>query len=73
MVYNEGTPYEYAVETTEYYCDVEHQWLYGEVKNYSADEVMEGYEFTDEEKDLYETYLTQVASMNGDDENIGLF
>ena len=70
VVYNEGTPYEYAVETTEYYCDVEHQWLYGEVKNYSADEVMEGYEFTDEEKDLYETYLAQVASMNGDDENI---
>ncbi len=70
VVYNEGTPYEYAVETTEYYCDVEHQWLYGEVKNYSADEVMDGYEFTDEEKDLYETYLAQVASMNGDDENI---
>ena len=23
VVYNEGTPYEYAVETTEYYCDVE--------------------------------------------------
>lgn len=70
VVYNEGTPYEYAVETTEYYCDVEHQWLYGEVKNYSADEVMDGYDFTDEEKDLYETYLAQVASMNGDDENI---
>ncbi len=70
VVYNEGTPYEYAVETTEYYCDVEHQWLYGEVKNYSADEVMDGYDFTDEEKDLYETYLAQIASMNGDDENI---
>ena len=67
VVYNEGTPYEYAVETTEYYCDVEHQWLYGEVKNYSADEVMDGYDFTDEEKDLYETYLAQIASMNGDD------
>ncbi len=70
VVYNEGTPYEYAVETTEYYCDVEHQWLYGEVKNYSANDVMDGYDFTDEEKDLYETYLAQVASMNGDDENI---
>lgn len=70
VVYNEGTPYEYAVETTEYYCDVEHQWLYGEVKNYSADEVMDGYDFTDEEKDLYEMYLAQIKSMTGVDENI---
>ncbi len=70
IVYNEGTPYEYTVESTEYYCDVQHQWLYGEVKNYTVQNVMDGYDFTDEEKDLYEMYLAQIKSMNGVDENI---
>lgn len=69
-VYNEGTPYEYTVESTEYYCDVQHQWLYGEVTNYTVQNVMDGYDFTDEEKDLYEMYLAQIKSMNGVDENI---
>ena len=70
VIYNEGTPYEYTVESTEYYCDVQHQWLYGEVKNYTVQNVMDGYDFTDEEKDLYEMYLAQIKSMNGVDENI---
>ena len=69
-VYNEGTPYEYTFESTEYYCDVQHQWLYGEVTNYTVQNVMDGYDFTDEEKDLYEMYLAQIESMNGVDENI---
>ena len=69
-VYNEGTPYEYTVESTEYYCDVQHQWLYGEVVNYTIDDVLSEYNFTDEEKDLYEMYLAQIKSMNGVDENI---
>lgn len=69
-VYNEGTPYEYTVEGTEYYCDVQHQWLYGEVTNYTVQNVMDEYDFTDEEKDLYEMYLAQIKSMNGVDENI---
>lgn len=69
-IYNEGTPYEYTVESTEYYCDVQHQWLYGEVTNYSVDDVLNEYDFTDEEKDLYEMYLAQIRSMTGDDENI---
>lgn len=69
-VYNEGTPYEYTVESTEYYCDVQHQWLYGEVTNYTVDDVLSEYNFTDEEKDLYEMYLAQIKSMNGVDENI---
>lgn len=69
-VYNEGTPYEYTVESTEYYCDVQHQWLYGEVTNYTVQNVMDEYDFTDEEKDLYEMYLAQIKSMNGVDENI---
>ncbi|MCM1059842.1 MAG: hypothetical protein NC452_06075 [Eubacterium sp.] len=68
-VYNEGTPYEYAVESTEYYCDVQHKWLYGEVTNYTVQNVMDEYDFTDEEKDLYEMYLAQIASMTGVDEN----
>lgn len=63
-------PYEYTVETTEYYCDVDHRWLHGEVTNHTADEVMEEYEFTDEEKALYEMYLAQIEAMTGDDENV---
>ncbi len=69
-VYNEGTPYEYTVESTEYYCDVQHQWLYGEVTNHTVDDVLSEYDFTDEEKDLYEMYFAQIKSMNGVDENI---
>lgn len=69
-VYNEGTPYEYTVESTEYYCDVQHQWLYGEVTNYTVQNVMDEYDFTDEEKDLYEMYFAQIKSMNGVDEDI---
>lgn len=70
VIYNEGTPYEYTVESTEYYCDVQHQWLYGEVTNYTVDDVLSEYNFTDKEKDLYEMYLAQIKSMNGVDENI---
>ena len=70
IIYNEGTPYEYTVESTEYYCDVQHQWLYGEVTNYTVQNVMDEYDFTDEEKDLYEMYLAQIRSMTGDDKNI---
>lgn len=70
VIYNEGTPYEYTVESTEYYCDVQHQWLYGEVTNYTVQNVMDGYDFSDEEKDLYEMYLAQIRSMNGVDEDI---
>lgn len=70
VIYNEGTPYEYTAESTEYYCDVQHQWLYGEVTNYTVDDVLSEYDFTDEEKDLYEMYLAQIKSMNGVDENI---
>ena len=69
-VYNEGTPYEFTVETTEYYCDVQHQWLYGEVTNHSVDDVLAAYEFTDEEKDLYSMYLAQIEAMMGDDEDV---
>lgn len=70
VIYNEGTPYEYTVESTEYYCDVQHQWLYGEVTNYTVDDVLSEYNFTDKEKDLYEMHLAQIKSMNGVDENI---
>lgn len=66
-IYNQGTPYEFAVETTEYYCDVSHQWLYGEVKNHTAEKVMEEYDFTDEEKDLYRMYLAQTIELTGED------
>ena len=70
VIYNEGTPYEYTVESTEYDCDVQHQWLYGEVTNYTVQNVMDEYDFTDEEKDLYDMYLAQIKSMTGVDEDI---
>lgn len=66
-IYNQGTPYEFAVETTKYYCDVSHQWLYGEVKNHTAEKVMEEYAFTNEEKDLYRMYLAQTTELTGED------
>lgn len=64
-VYNQGTPNEYVVVTTTYYCDVEHQWLNGEVTNHTLEEVLASYSFSDEEKNLYNMYLEQINKMLG--------
>ena len=64
-VYNQGTPNEYVVVTTTYYCDVDHQWLNGEVTNHTLEEVLASYNFSDEEKDLYNMYLEQINKMLG--------
>ncbi|RGH69167.1 hypothetical protein [Ruminococcus sp. AM31-15AC] len=64
-VYNQGTPNEYVVVTTTYYCDVEHQWLNGEVTNHTLEEVLASYNFSDEEKNLYNMYLEQINKMLG--------
>ena len=64
-VYNQGTPNEYVVVTTTYYCDVEHQWLNGEVINHTLEEVLASYNFSDEEKNLYNMYLEQINKMLG--------
>lgn len=63
MVYNQGTPDEYVVVTTTFYCDVEHQWLNGEVTNHTLEEVLASYSFSDEEKNLYNMYLEQINKM----------
>lgn len=62
-VYNKGTPDEYVVVTTTYYCDVAHQWLNGEVTNHTLEEVLASYNFNDEETNLYNMYLEQVNVM----------
>ena len=64
-VYNQGTPNEYVVVTTTYYCDVDHQWLNGEVTNHTLEEVLASYNFSDEEKNLYNVYLEQINKMLG--------
>ena len=64
-VYNQGTPNEYVVVTTTYYCDVDHQWLNGEITNHTLEEVLASYNFSDEEKNLYNMYLEQINKMLG--------
>ncbi len=64
-VLNPGTPEQSVVVHVNYYCDVEHQWLYGEVKNYSLEEVLESYKFNDEEMVLFTAYQEQVIQMLG--------
>ncbi len=64
-VYNRGTPDEYVVVTTTYYCDVDHQWLNGEVTNHTLEEVLASYSFSDEETNLYNMYLEQINKMLG--------
>lgn len=47
------------------YCDVEHEWLHGEVTNVPLDEVLNSYSFDDDEKALYQMYLEQINVMLG--------
>lgn len=65
VVHNRGTKNEWTETITTYYCDKNHQWLHGSVTNKTLDEVLESYNFTDEEKDLYAMYLGQINVMTG--------
>lgn len=65
VVHNRGTKNEWTETITTYYCDKNHQWLYGSVTNKTLDEVLESYDFTDKEKDLYAMYLGQINVMMG--------
>lgn len=65
IVHNEGEDNEWTETVTTYYCGRNHQWLYGEVTNKSLNEVLDSYNFTDEEKDLYSMYLEQINIMTG--------
>ncbi len=47
------------------YCDVDHQWLHGEVINYTLDEVLDSYGFTDEERDMFEVFYGQIEAFGG--------
>ena len=65
VVHNRGTKNEWTETITTYYCDKNHQWLHGKVTNKTLDEVLESYNFTDKEKDLYAMYLGQINVMTG--------
>lgn len=65
VVHNKGKDNEWTETVTTYYCGRNHQWLYGEVTNKPLDEVLESYDFTNEEKDLYSMYLEQINIMTG--------
>ena len=65
VVHNRGTKNEWTETITTYYCDKNHQWLYGSVTNTPLDEVLASYNFTDREQELYEMYLGQINVMMG--------
>ncbi len=64
-VTNPGTPEQQVHVNTRYYCDVEHQWLHGEVVNFTLEEVLAGYSFNDEEMVLFAAYQDQINKMIG--------
>ncbi|MBR5090556.1 MAG: hypothetical protein IK093_14090 [Ruminiclostridium sp.] len=47
------------------YCDVDHQWLHGEVVNYTLDEVLASYGFTADELNMFEIFYGQVGTLGG--------
>lgn len=65
ITHNEGEDDEWTETITTYYCGRNHQWLYGEVTNKPLGEVLDSYDFTDEEKNLYTMYLGQINVMTG--------
>lgn len=65
VVHNRGTKNEWTETITTYYCDKNHQWLYGSVTNKTLDEVLVSYNFTDREQELYDMYLGQINVMIG--------
>lgn len=65
VVHNRGTKNEWTETITTYYCDKNHQWLYGSVTNKTLDEVLASYNFSDREWELYEMYLGQINVMMG--------
>lgn len=65
VVHNRGTKNQWTETITTYYCDKNHQWLYGSVTNKTLDEVLASYDFSDREQELYEMYLSQINVMMG--------
>ena len=47
------------------YCDVDHQWLHGEVVNFTLEEVLASYGFTDDERNMFEVFYGQVEMLGG--------
>ncbi|MBR5091142.1 MAG: hypothetical protein IK093_17080 [Ruminiclostridium sp.] len=64
-VSNPGTPEQRVNVNVRYYCDVEHRWLYGEVTNFTLDEVLGGYNFSENEMVLFTAYQEQINLLTG--------
>ena len=47
------------------YCDVVHQWLHGEVINYTLDDVLASYGFTEDERNMFDVFYGQVTAFGG--------
>ena len=47
------------------YCDVDHEWLHGEVINYTLDDVLASYGFTEDERNMFDVFYGQVAAFGG--------
>ena len=47
------------------YCDVDHEWLHGKVVNYTLEEVLASYGFTDDERNMFEVFYGQVEMLGG--------
>ncbi|MBO6230112.1 MAG: hypothetical protein J6O50_06055 [Ruminiclostridium sp.] len=47
------------------YCDVDHEWLHGEVINYTLDDVLASYGFTEDERNMFDVFYGQVTAFGG--------
>ena len=47
------------------YCDVDHECLHGEVVNFTLEEVLASYGFTDDERNMFEVFYGQVEMLGG--------
>ena len=47
------------------YCDVQHEWLHGQVVNYTLEDVLTSYGFTADERDMFDVFYGQVGMLGG--------
>ncbi|MBP3856207.1 MAG: hypothetical protein IK990_11430, partial [Ruminiclostridium sp.] len=47
------------------YCDVDHQWLHGEVINYTLDDVLASYGFNEDERNMFDVFYGKVTAFGG--------
>ena len=47
------------------YCDVQHEWLHGQVVNYTLDDVLASYGFSEDERNMFDVFYGQVTAFGG--------